>query len=548
MADIVIVNPRFNTSFWGMEKCMGLLGKRANLPVACLPLLAALVPKHHDVTIVDENIEDIDFARLGRADIVCVTGMTVQGTRIREILTEVRALGAFTVVGGPMATVEPEELEDLADVIFVGEADVTWPQFINEWEAGRHACRYEQHDKTDMTTLPPPRLDLLKSQHYMFGSMQISRGCPFTCEFCDIIVTFGRKPRLKSTQQVLAELDAYYREGIRIVFVVDDNLIGNKKAIKPTLREIAKWQEEHAYALTLFTEASLDLAEDDELMSLMGQAGFQSVFIGIESPDEASLKETKKLQNVRERAGTLIERVKRIQDSGIDVWCGMIVGFDNDKPAAFDVLPGFLSEARIANALIGLLHAIPTTPLFDRLKAEGRLNDAEGSDNFGTNVIPLGMSPGMLRDGLIRVTENSYSADAYFHRLDALFVDGGFKFAAHRLPYWRSHRLAWAKSCLENYVMFLVLASRLVRRVEDRSLARRYRAQLLRAFRARKFEPQLLFTYAVKTAMHYHYDAIAKSLSASVGGPVPESVRSFSRTRSRATADRVTTVANRAVH
>ncbi len=538
MADIVIVNPRFNTSFWGMEKCMGILGKRANLPVACLPLLAALVPKRHNVTVVDENVEDIDFDQLGRADMVCVTGMSIQGTRMREILEEVRARKVFTVVGGPMATVEPEELADLADVIFIGEADTTWPQFIKEWETGHHLGRYEQHDKTDMTTLPLPRLELLKSQHYMFGSMQISRGCPFTCEFCDIIVTFGRKPRLKSSVQVLAELDAYYRDGIKIVFVVDDNLIGNKKAIKPTLREIAKWQEQHAYALTLFTEASLDLAEDEELMVLMGKAGFQSVFIGIESPDEVSLKETKKYQNVRERAGTLIERVKRIQAHGLDVWCGMIVGFDNDKEGAFDVLPGFLSETRIANALIGLLHAIPTTPLFDRLKSEGRLNDAAGSEAYGTNVVPLGMSPAAMRDGLIRATANSYSADAYFQRLDALFVEGGFKFAVHHLQYWRMHKLAWAKSCLENYVMFVVLAVRLIHRVQDRDLKRRYRGQLLRAFRARMYEPQLLFTYAIKTAMHFHYAEIAQTLLDSVGGPMPEAARSFSRqTRGRAVVE-----------
>jgi radical SAM superfamily enzyme YgiQ (UPF0313 family) len=531
MADIVIVNPRFNTSFWGMEHCMGMLGKRANLPVACLPLLAALVPSHHQVTIVDENVEDLDFERLERADMVCVTGMSVQGARIHEILEELKARNVFTVVGGPMATVEPEDLEDLADVVFVGEADVTWPQFIKEWESGRHARRYEQPQKTDMTTLPLPRLDLLKSQHYMFGSMQISRGCPFTCEFCDIIVTFGRKPRLKSTDQVIAELNAYYRDGIRIVFVVDDNLIGNKKAIKPMLREIANWQEEHAYALTLFTEASLDLAEDEELMRLMGQAGFQSVFIGIESPNEASLKETKKLQNVRERAGTLVERVRRIQDHGLDVWCGMIVGFDNDKPQAFDVLPGFLAEARIAHALIGLLHAIPTTPLFDRLKSEGRLNDDAGSDAFGTNVIPLGMSLAALREGLVAATEKSYSAGAYFERLDELFVDGNFKFAVHQLPYWRNHRLAWMKSCIENYVMFAVLALRLVRQIDDRAMARRYRSQLLRIARTRIFEPQLLFTYAIKTAMHHHYATITNSLVASAGGPVPESVRSFSRTK-----------------
>jgi radical SAM superfamily enzyme YgiQ (UPF0313 family) len=531
MRDIVIINPRFNTSFWGMEHCMGMLGKRANLPIACLPLLAALVPTHHQVTIVDENVEELDFERLGRADMVCLTGMSIQGSRLLEILEELRARDVFTVVGGPMATVEPEVFEGLVDVIFVGEADITWPQFLKEWETGRYAPRYEQLEKTDMTSLPQPRLDLLKSQHYMFGSMQISRGCPFTCEFCDIIVTFGRKPRLKSADQVIAELDAYYRAGTRIVFVVDDNLIGNKKAIKTMLRQIADWQEKHAYALTLFTEASLDLAEDEELMRLMGLAGFQSVFIGIESPNEASLKETKKLQNVRERAGTLVERVRRIQDHGLDVWCGMIVGFDSDEPHAFDILPGFLAEARIAHALIGLLHAIPTTPLFDRLKSEGRLHDDAGSASYGTNVIPLGMSPAVLRDGLVQATERAYSANAYFDRLDKLFVDGKFKFAVHQLPFWRTHRLAWMKSCIENYAMFAVLSLRLVRQIDNPDLARRYRQQLLQIARERMFEPQLLFTYAIKTAMHLHYAAITQSLVSSIGGPLPESVRSFSRTK-----------------
>jgi radical SAM superfamily enzyme YgiQ (UPF0313 family) len=530
MADIVIINPRFDVSFWGMEKCMSMLGKRANLPVACLPLLAALVPKHHDVTLIDENVEEIDFDRLGRADMVCVTGMSIQGRRLREILAEVRKRGVLTVVGGAMATVEPEEIEGLADIIFVGEADETFPQFLREWELGKHMSRYVQADKTDMTTLPAPRLDLLKSQHYMFGSMQISRGCPFTCEFCDIIVTFGRKPRLKSSDQVMAEFDTYYRAGIKIVFVVDDNLIGNKKAIKPILRDMIQWQEEHAYALTLFTEASLDLAEDDELMELMGRAGFQCVFIGIESPNEDSLRETKKLQNVRERAGTLLERVHRIQSHGLDVWCGMIVGFDSDKSTVFGEIRRFLADARIANALIGLLHAIPTTPLYDRLKKEGRLNNDDDSAAFGTNVAPLGMSREELRKGFIQVTGQAYTADAYFERLDALFIEGHFKFAAHQLEYWRHHRWAWAKSCIENYLMFFVLASRLVSSVGDRELRTKYRSQLLRAFRARRFEPQLLVTYAVKTAMHYHYASISDALTASGDGPLPQAVRSFSRT------------------
>ena len=233
MAHILIINPRFDISFWGLEHCMALFGKRANLPVACLALLAALVPKHHEVTLIDENVEELDFERVGRADLVCLTGMSIQGRRLIEILEEVKSRGVMTVVGGPMATVEPESLEGLADIIFIGEADEAWPQFLNDWERGYHKNRYEQHEKTDVTKLPLPRIDLLKINRYMFGSLQISRGCPFTCEFCDIIVTFGRRPRLKTSEQVLAELEAFQRAGLRTVFVVDDNLIGNKKAIKP---------------------------------------------------------------------------------------------------------------------------------------------------------------------------------------------------------------------------------------------------------------------------------------------------------------------------
>lgn len=285
MAHIVIINPRFGVSFWGLEHCMKLFGKRANLPVACLALLAALVPDHHQVTLIDENVEDIDFDVLAGADLVCVTGMSIQGRRLIEIVEAAKTRGVMVAVGGPMATVEPDIFEGLADVIFVGEADVTWPQFLREWEEGRHKSRYEQAEKTEVTSLPLPRIDLLKIDRYMFGSLQISRGCPFTCEFCDIIVIFGRRPRLKSSEQVLAELEAFQSAGMKIVFVVDDNLIGNKKAIKPVLRDIIRWQQERAYPLTLFTEASLDLAEDEELMELMGLANFQNVFIGIETPN-----------------------------------------------------------------------------------------------------------------------------------------------------------------------------------------------------------------------------------------------------------------------
>lgn len=533
MADIVIINPRFDISFWGLEHCMPLFGKRANLPVACLGLLAALVPDHHDVTLVDENVEEIDFDRLARADLVALTGMSIQGARLIEILEKVRALGVTTVVGGPMATVEPESLEGLADVLFIGEADETWPAFLEAWEKGVHESRYKQPEKTDVAQLPLPRVDLLKADRYMFGSMQISRGCPFTCEFCDIIVTFGRRPRLKSSEQVLAELDSFLKAGLKMVFVVDDNLIGNKKAIKPILRNIVRWQQARAYPLTLFTEASLDLAEDDELMELMGLANFQNVFIGIETPNEESLRETKKLQNVRPNAGSLIERVHRIQEKGLDVWCGMIVGFDNDDPSIFGAVPEFLSRARISTALIGMLHAIPTTPLYKRLQEEGRLNNHEEADRYGTNVVPLGMSSEELRDGFIQVMQESYGADAYFQRLDAQFIDDNFKFTLHQLPYWSDWRWAWAKRAFFNYVRFGVLSSRLLSLVKDEDLRGRYRRQLSQVVRRRWREPHILFVYALKVATHYHYAEVARSVADvhPETGAMSDAGRSFSRRR-----------------
>jgi radical SAM superfamily enzyme YgiQ (UPF0313 family) len=255
------------------------------------------------------------------------------------------------------------------------------------------------------------------------------------------------------------------------------------------------------------------------------------VFIGIESPNEDSLKETKKLQNVRPRAGTLLERVHKVQQHGLDVWCGMIVGFDHDETSIFEVMPKFLDDAHIGNALVGMLYAIPTTPLYDRLKAVGRLNDSEDSALFGTNVVPLGMQREELRQGFSQVMRSLYAPDAYFKRIDALFLDSGFKFAVHQLPYWRTHRWAWMKRLAGNYVKFLVLSARLLRRTEDEGLRARYRAQLKRIVRTRLSEPHILFIYAIKIAMHYHYASIVAAL----GGAddkmraLPDGLRSFSR-------------------
>jgi radical SAM superfamily enzyme YgiQ (UPF0313 family) len=512
MAHIVLISPRFATTLWGGEYGMRLLGKRATMPQACLPLLAALTPEEHTVELVDETVEPLDFDRVAEADIVGVTAMVYQGARAREILGEFKKRGICTVAGGALVTAEENYFADVADAIFIGEAESTWPQFLRDWSQGRHQYRYEQADKTDMTTVPTPRFDLLKLEHYMSASVQISRGCPFQCEFCDIIITFGRRPRLKTSAQVIEELDVLVERGVRIVFVVDDNLIGNKKAIKPVLEDIAAWQRRRGYPLALFTEATLDLAEEDSLMALMGEAGFQTVFIGIESPNEASLVETKKFQNVRPRHGTMLERVSRIQQRGIEVFCGMIVGFDNDDVSAFDAVSGFIQDAKIINALVGTLFAFAKTPLYDRLRREGRIDERDVLE-FQSNIVPLRMSRRDLRDGVARVISDIYSVDAYFGRMDTLFIGDQFRYKVDQISYWRRHPLRRAKRISRYYLGYLVLRHRLLRTIPEEELRREYLRRLRNFVRKRPFDPHLLFIYVIKIAMHYHYHQLVLGLS-----------------------------------
>ena len=514
MADIVLINPRFEISYWGLEHAMPFLGVKAILPVANLPLLAALTPAGHKVTLVDENIEPIDFARCARANIVGVTGMNVQRERMKEILDQLKRRGAFTVVGGPWVTVNEDDFAGLADVIFIGEAEQTWPRFLNEWGEGRHRIRYEQAERTDMATVPVPRLDLLRMRDYAFGSVQFSRGCPFECEFCDIIVTFGRRPRIKTSAQVLAELDAIVAAGKQFAFIVDDNLIGNKKAIKPILRDIVAWQEQHGFPVTLVTEASIDLADDAELMKLMVEANFVSVFVGIETPNEASLRETKKLQNLRSRGGTMLEKVHRLQDAGIEVWCGIIVGFDNDEAGIFAAQNRFVRASRIVNAMVNMLVAIPRTPLYNRLAGEGRLDLSEewaGYGGFGTNVVPLRIGREALYAGYIGLMRELYSTDAYFGRLDELFFSGRFQLSKARKRYLRRHPINWFKLNVRLFFEAVGMFVMLMRGVPDRALRREYRRRLLRAA-WRSWDADMIWNYALKCAMHYHIDRIVQEL------------------------------------
>ena len=510
MADIVIINPRFEVSYWGMEHALPLFGKRANLPVACLPLLAALTPPEHTVTLIDENVEAIDFERCARADIVGVTGMSVQRFRMKEILQELKRRGCFCVVGGPLVTVHEDYFDGLADSIFIGEAEHTWPQFLKEWQQGLHQLRYEQVEKTDMATVPTPRFDMLKTRHYAFGSLQFSRGCPFECDFCDIIVTFGRKPRIKTVPQIIAELEALRATGLKIAFIVDDNLIGNKKAMKEVLRAVADWQQREGFPLNFFTEASIDLADDAELMQLMDEANITSVFIGVESPDETSLRESKKFQNVR-KGGTMLEKIRRIQDAGLEVWCGMIIGFDNDDETIFDRQIEFIQQSRIAWSMSGMLYAIRKTPLHARLMSEGRI-DPSDTPECGTNIIPIKMDRQTLRDGYVRVMTELYSTENYFERLEGLFLGQRLKIAETRAKYWAKHPIDHIKNELIFLAQGIGLFSRLMTQVPEAYLRKEYRRRLLRFLKVRR-NPGAIFYYVIHMAQHYHAHTMAKQMA-----------------------------------
>jgi radical SAM superfamily enzyme YgiQ (UPF0313 family) len=506
LADIVLINPRFEVSFWGFEYALPLFRKRANVPVAALPLLAALTPPEDHVTIIDENVEVIDFERCARADIVGVTGMSVQRHRMREIVLELKKRNVLIVVGGPWVSVSESSFADLADAIFVGEAEETWPQFLKDWKKGKVESRYEQLEKTDMTQVPIPRLDLLKINRYAFGSVQFSRGCPFQCEFCDIIVVFGRRPRLKSSAQVLAELDALRAQKLRQVFIVDDNLIGNKKAIKAILKEVIAWQQKNGFPLCFMTEASIDLADDPELMQLMASANIVAVFVGIESTNEDSLRETKKLQNVRP-GGTMLEKVRRIQDAGIEVLGGMIVGFDHDDESTFEAQEKFLRAARINTATIGMLSAIPKTPLHARLAAAGRLDGAEDPVH-GTNVIPLRISREALSTGYVRLMRELYEPMAYFDRLDDLYITGHIEIDRAWRHYAAQHPWRRRRRHLRIWLEAAAIFMQILLRIPDGTLRTTYRQRMWHFFQSRR-SPVLVKSYALKCALHYHMYQLA---------------------------------------
>lgn len=393
---LLLINPRFPESFWSFRWALEeiLPGKRAINPPLGLATLAALCPPDWEIEIVDENIESIPLAP--QADLIGVCGMGVQFKRQRELLAYYRRKGYFAVAGGSYASLCPERYESVADTVICGEAEYIWKDFCRDFGAGSPRALYRETGVVSLADSPTPRFDLLQLDKYTTVTLQFSRGCPFRCEFCDIIVMFGRKPRWKSVAQVGRELDALRHRGVRSVFFVDDNLIGNKKAAKELLRFLCDYQAEHDYRFAFGSEASLNLAGDAELLRLFRAANFAWLFVGIESADPESLKEARKVQNLHE---DILTSVRRIYAHGIDVLGGFIVGFDNDTLATFDLQYRFIIDSGIQAAMVGLLTALPRTPLYQRLEREGRLiADADNTDNtrLSTNFLPKRMEYGAM--------------------------------------------------------------------------------------------------------------------------------------------------------
>jgi radical SAM superfamily enzyme YgiQ (UPF0313 family) len=414
--NILLVYPKYPTTFWSFQYALKFISKKASLPPLGLLTVAAMLPAEWKQRLVDLNVRTLTDDDLLWADFVLVSAMSIQKESALSVLAQCKRRGIRVIAGGPLFTANPEEFGDV-DHLVLNEAEITLPLFLRDLAQGRPQRVYTSPQWANLAATPAPRFDLLNMRKYASMNIQYSRGCPFDCDFCNITVLYGRTPRTKSADQVLAELNVLYDGGWRSsVFIVDDNFIGNKgKLRKEILPAIIQWMEEHRHPFTLYTEVSINLADDEELMQLMVKAGFDQVFIGIESPNEESLAECSKLQN---RNRDLIASVKKIQKAGLEVQAGFIVGFDKDPASIFDRLIGFIQESGIVTAMVGLLNAPQGTKLYHRMKQEGRLVKAASGDNtdFSINFIPKMNSKDLL-DGYRSILKTIYSPKHYYARV-----------------------------------------------------------------------------------------------------------------------------------
>ena len=370
----LLIQPEFEqTNYWNFVESARAIGAKATAPPLGLLTIAAILPEHWEFRLVDLNVAPLSEEDWQWADLICTGGMLPQQPGILSLVRRAKRDGKFVAVGGPDPSSQPHMYEE-ADAVVVGEGEAGIPLWMKAWEEGDPRGVFESPTKPDVTKSPAPRFDLISFDDYLHVGLQTSRGCPYNCEFCDIIELFGRVPRVKTADQFLGELDRLYDQGYRgWVDFTDDNFIGNRKKIKPLLVALKQWNEEHNYPFVFSTEASINLADDLELLTLMRDVQFRYVFLGIESPDEETLVHTQKKINTVQ---PIIDRVRTIYDHGISIAAGLIIGFDTDKPGTDKPMINFIQESGISLAMVGLLSALPNTQLTRRLKSERRLIDA----------------------------------------------------------------------------------------------------------------------------------------------------------------------------
>lgn len=457
---ILLVYPKYPETFWSFKYALKFISKKASYPPLGLLTVAAMLPGEWEQRLVDMNVKPLKDEDILWADYVFVSAMSIQSESAHSVISRCTTLGIKVVAGGPLFTARHEEFEDVSHFV-LNEAEITLPLFLADLKNGLPRRLYTSPQWADVSSTPAPRFDLIDMKKYAAMNIQYSRGCPFDCDFCNITVLYGRTPRTKGKKQTLAELESIYNRGWRGgVFFVDDNFIGNKgKLKKEILPAVIEWMEKRDHPFTLSTEASINLADDEDLMRLMVRAGFDSVFIGIESPNEESLAECNKFQN---RNRDLIASVRKIQKAGLEVQAGFIVGFDKDPASIFNRLVAFIQESGIATAMVGLLNAPRGTKLHRRLEQEGRLLKDVTGDNtdFSINFIPR-MSSETLINGYRNILHTIYSPKHYYARVKKFLkeyrptqargfrfqlphIKAGFKSALHlgiigreRFHYWK---------------------------------------------------------------------------------------------------------------
>lgn len=414
---ILLVYPKYPDSFWSFKHAMRFISKKATVPPLGLITIAAMLPKTWEKRLTDMNVTTLKPTDIQWADYVFISAMSIQKISVEVVIGECLKYKAKMVAGGPLFTQEYDNYPQI-DHFILNEAEITLPPFLADLALGNVPERIYNTDKfADITTTPVPEYQLLSRKDYVVMNIQVTRGCPFACDFCEITTLLGHKVRMKQTSQILAELEALYSLNWRgPVLVVDDNFIGNKHEIKTNLLPaMMQWMQNHNFPFTFETQTSINLADDDELLTMMVAAGFVSTFIGIETPDELSLQDCNKGQN---RNRDLLECVKKIQKAGMSVSGGFIVGFDSDTPSVFQKQIDFIQKSGIVSAMVGILHAPKNTALYKRLKSENRLiNSSSGNNTDASMNFITKMNPSELLDGYNRLINNIYSIKPYYKRV-----------------------------------------------------------------------------------------------------------------------------------